>query len=138
MWEDDGNKMGGKFSLKLKKDYTTIIWEELILAFIGNIFPENVRDEICGIVVSVRKEFNLLQLWIRNSSNSELILEIEYINYFKYFYRNVFRELIQIPSIIDLEFKSFFKQYDTLFKNLKFIKFIKLEQYLKKCLKQGT
>jgi len=47
------------------------------LAFIGNIFPENIRDEICGIVVSVRKEFNLLQLWVRNSSNSDLILEIE-------------------------------------------------------------
>jgi len=30
MWEDDGNKNGGKFSLKLKKDYTTIIWEELV------------------------------------------------------------------------------------------------------------
>ena len=30
MWEDEGNKSGGKFSLKVKKDFTTIIWEELV------------------------------------------------------------------------------------------------------------
>jgi len=30
MWEDDGNKNGGKFSVKVKKDFTTIIWEELV------------------------------------------------------------------------------------------------------------
>lgn len=30
MWEDESNKNGGKFSIKVKKDYTTIIWEELV------------------------------------------------------------------------------------------------------------
>lgn len=34
MWEDEGNKNGGKLSFKLKKDFTTIIWEEMVLIYL--------------------------------------------------------------------------------------------------------
>jgi translation initiation factor 4E len=76
MWEDDGNKLGGKISVKLKKDYTTIIWEEIVLAMIGGVLPPIVKDEINGIVVSIRKEFNILQIWFKNW-NPNTISEIE-------------------------------------------------------------
>ena len=33
MWEDECNKSGGKLSFKLKKDFTTIIWEEMVYSF---------------------------------------------------------------------------------------------------------
>ena len=78
MWEDEGNKNGGKISVKLKKDYTTIIWEEIILAMIGGIFPQAVKEELNGIVISIRKEYNILQIWFRNY-NQSVITEIEYI-----------------------------------------------------------
>jgi translation initiation factor 4E len=35
MWEDEFNKRGGKFSFKLKKDYTTIIWEEIVIKILN-------------------------------------------------------------------------------------------------------
>jgi translation initiation factor 4E len=76
MWEDEGNKSGGKISVKLKKDYTTIIWEEIVLAMIGGVLPANVKDEINGVVVSIRKEYNILQVWFKNW-NSNNITEIE-------------------------------------------------------------
>ena len=53
-WEDDNNKNGGKVSIKLCKGYTTIIWEEIIFALIGDVLPDNIN----GIVVSTRKEMN--------------------------------------------------------------------------------
>ena len=76
MWEDEGNKNGGKISVKLKKDYTTIIWEEMILAVIGGILPTAVKEEINGVVVSIRKEFTLLQIWFK-SFNQSITSEIE-------------------------------------------------------------
>jgi translation initiation factor 4E len=76
MWEDDGNKNGGKISVKLKKDYTTIIWEEIVLALIGGVLPQLIKDEVNGVVVSIRKEYNILQLWFRNY-NQTIISEIE-------------------------------------------------------------
>jgi len=98
MWEDEGNKNGGKFSIKLKKDYTTIIWEEIVLALIGGILPQIVKEEINGVVVSIRKEFNILQLWFKNYSPN-VINEIE----------QCLKDLLQIPEGVELEVKQFFR-----------------------------
>jgi translation initiation factor 4E len=77
MWEDEGNKNGGKISLKLKKDYTTIIWEEMILAVIGGVLPQVFKDEVNGVVVSIRKEYNVLQIWFK-SYTATIISDLEY------------------------------------------------------------
>ena len=98
MWEDEYNKNGGKFSIKLRKDYTTIIWEEMIFALIGGVLPKEVKDELNGIVVSSRKEFNVLQIWFRNY-NSNITADIE----------QCIRDLLQIPNEVDLEIKQFFR-----------------------------
>ena len=98
MWEDEYNKNGGKFSIKLRKDYTTIIWEEMIFALIGGVLPKEVKDELNGIVVSSRKEFNVLQIWFRNY-NSNITGDIE----------QCIRDLLQIPNEVDLEIKQFFR-----------------------------
>ncbi len=98
MWEDENNKNGGKISIKLRKDYTTIIWEEMIFALIGGVLPEEVKDELNGIVVSSRKEFNVLQIWFRNYS-VKIIGEIE----------QCIRDLLQIPNEVELEIKQFFR-----------------------------
>ena len=76
MWEDELNKTGGKISVKLKKDYTTIIWEEIILAMIGEVLPQSVKEEINGVVVSIRKEYNILQVWFK-TWDQNVISEIE-------------------------------------------------------------
>jgi translation initiation factor 4E len=69
MWEDEGNKSGGKISIKLKKGYTTIIWEEMVMAIISGVLPEKIKEEINGVVVSIRKEFNILQVWFKTYNN---------------------------------------------------------------------
>ena len=65
MWEDEFNKKGGKLTLKLRKQYTTIIWEEIILAIIGGVLPKEIKEEINGVVFSSKKEFNTLQIWFK-------------------------------------------------------------------------
>jgi translation initiation factor 4E len=35
LWEDSGNKNGGRFMFRVKKNFGNRIWEELLLSFIG-------------------------------------------------------------------------------------------------------
>jgi translation initiation factor 4E len=35
MWEDEANKNGGRWTLRVAKGYANKLWEDLILAFIG-------------------------------------------------------------------------------------------------------
>jgi hypothetical protein len=92
MWEDEGNKSGGKISIKLKKDYTTIIWEEIVLAMIGGVLPQVVKEEVSGVVVSIRKEYNILQIWFKNY-NQGVITEIEY-----FIFKLLLEQLLKIFS----------------------------------------
>jgi translation initiation factor 4E len=78
MWEDEGNKNGGKITIKLKKDFTTLVWEEVILAIIGGTMPNIAKEEINGVLVSIRKDYNLLQIWFR-TYQPNVISELEYI-----------------------------------------------------------
>ena len=98
MWEDENNKNGGKISIKLRKDYTTIIWEEMIFALISGVLPKEIKDELNGIVVSSRKEFNVLQIWFKNYSLN-IIAEIE----------QCIKDLLQIPNEVQLDIKQFFR-----------------------------
>jgi len=50
--QDDANKEGGKWIVRLKKGLASRCWENLILAVLGEQFM--VGDEICGAVISIR------------------------------------------------------------------------------------
>ena len=50
---------------------------------IGGVLPENIENEMNGVVVSIRKEYNVIQIWTRDFSNTNLLKEIEYIIKFK-------------------------------------------------------
>ncbi|XP_055771553.1 eukaryotic translation initiation factor 4E type 2-like, partial [Salvelinus fontinalis] len=52
MWEDEANKNGGKWIIRLRKGLASRFWENIILAMLGEQFM--VGEEICGVVVSIR------------------------------------------------------------------------------------
>ncbi|VDK40035.1 unnamed protein product [Gongylonema pulchrum] len=54
VWEDDANQKGGKWILRLKKGLSSRVWENLLLAMIGEQFL--VGEEICGAVCSIRNQ----------------------------------------------------------------------------------
>ena len=65
IWEDDENKSGGKWILHLKKGVADRIWEDTLMAFIGNELGEEY-DEVCGVVLSVRNGEDVLSIWTRH------------------------------------------------------------------------
>jgi translation initiation factor 4E len=68
-WEDPQNERGGKWMVRLKKGLTSRYWEELVLAIIGEQF--DVGHEICGAVVSIRHNEDILSVWNKNADNTE-------------------------------------------------------------------
>ena len=96
LWEDENNKNGGRFSIKLKQGYTTIIWEEMIFTLIGGILPNEIKEEINGIVVTSKKEFNTLQIWFK-TFDTKITSEIE----------KCLRDILVIPPEVKLEPKKF-------------------------------
>lgn len=74
-WEDPANSDGGKFSVQFPRgrygDQINDYWLNLILAMLGEQFT--YEDEICGAVVSVRKVFYRISLWIKSSERNERV-----------------------------------------------------------------
>jgi len=57
--QDDTNRCGGKWIVRLRKGLASRCWENLILAMLGEQFM--VGDEICGAVVSIRFAVGILK-----------------------------------------------------------------------------
>ena len=72
MREDEENKNGGTFFIKLIRGHASQQWEKLLLDFIGG----NINKDVIGAVVSVRQDNERILVWNRTSNNSELRLEI--------------------------------------------------------------
>ena len=64
VWEDEENKRGGKWILRLKKGVSDRYWEDILLAIVGDQFAE-AGEEVCGAVLSVRSGEDVLSIWTR-------------------------------------------------------------------------
>ncbi|KAK4137479.1 IF4E-domain-containing protein [Trichocladium antarcticum] len=93
IWEDEENKQGGKWVVRLRKGAADRYWEDLLLAIIGEQFGE-ASDEVCGIVLSVRNGEDILSIWARSSG--QRVLKI----------RETMRRVLSFPPDTKLEWKS--------------------------------
>ena len=96
LWEDESNKKGERISIKLKKENWYLVWEEFILLLIGWNFSDKIKEEINGVLISIRRDFNFLQIWFKTFENNN----INDIN-------QCLRELLQIPNEVELDVKPF-------------------------------
>lgn len=77
-WEDPINSKGGKWTVNVPpKNRTTALdqmWLWTILACIGETI--NSPDDVCGIVVSIRKAGDRVQIWTRDANNEAACRDI--------------------------------------------------------------
>lgn len=71
VWEDDENKRGGKWIMRLKKGVADRYWEELLMAMIGGEFME-ATEEVCGFVLSVRSGEDVFSIWTKNDGGRNI------------------------------------------------------------------
>ena len=86
------NLSGGKWIIRLRKGVADRLWEDLVLAVIGDQFdgvvdsaeagsahadgnadgvPPGEWPEICGCTISVRQNEDIISLWNRHDSNAK-------------------------------------------------------------------
>ncbi|OAL04528.1 IF4E-domain-containing protein [Phaeosphaeriaceae sp. SRC1lsM3a] len=71
VWEDEENKRGGKWIMRLKKGVADRYWEELLMALVGDQFME-AGEEVCGIVLSVRSGEDVFSIWTKNDGGRNI------------------------------------------------------------------
>ena len=94
MWEDEANKEGGKWIVRLRKGLASRFWENLILAILGEQFM--VGDEICGAVVSIRVHEDIISVWNRTASDQATTVRI----------RDTLRRILNLPQNTIMEYKT--------------------------------
>lgn len=94
MWEDEANKFGGKWIVRLRKGLSSRCWENLVLAMLGEQFM--VGEEICGAVVSVRFQEDILSIWNRSACDQAVTNRI----------RDTFRRVLNLPPGTAIEYKA--------------------------------
>lgn len=85
MWEDEANKMGGRWTIRVHKSLTSKAYEDLALAIVGEQFE---NDDVLGIACSVRFQDDVLAIWIRNASDKDSLHNIV----------NVAKRILNFPS----------------------------------------
>lgn len=93
-WEDPDNRNGGCLSFKIPSVKIIEEWNNLLLKCIKELILKDNNDEINGISISPKKEFNIIKIWFKNHG-------------FKY--DNIFNS--EANSNITLD-KSLYKKHD--------------------------
>jgi len=80
-WEDPDNRLGGCISFKVLSDDILDSWNKLFKNLISENISLNETDfnEINGISIAPKKEFNIIKIWLRNDTNEykNLVKQIE-------------------------------------------------------------
>ncbi|KIX09825.1 uncharacterized protein Z518_00906 [Rhinocladiella mackenziei CBS 650.93] len=93
VWEDEANKKGGKWIVRLKKGVADRYWEDLLLAIIGDQFME-AGEEVCGAVLSVRSGEDVLSVWTKIDGGRNIKI------------RETIKRLLAFPSDTNIVWKS--------------------------------
>ncbi|KIY43077.1 eukaryotic translation initiation factor 4E [Fistulina hepatica ATCC 64428] len=102
VWEDPLNLSGGKWIIRLKKGVADRIWEDLVMAVVGDNFDEcrsqneSEWPEICGCTISVRQSEDIISLWNRVDEDHKLREKI----------RDTLRRVLHLPPTTIMEYKS--------------------------------
>jgi translation initiation factor 4E len=94
-WEDPKNEKGGKWIVRLRKGLASRYWEESLLALIGGQFHGVPDGEICGAVVSIRYNEDILGIWNRNAADRDMTERI----------RDAIKKVLQLPPHAHMEYK---------------------------------
>lgn len=77
MWEDEANKGGGKWTVRMQpkdKQHLDTFWLNLVLAMIGEVLDQT--EDICGAVFSRRKGGDRISVWTADRTDEEGIIKL--------------------------------------------------------------
>ena len=78
-WEDPSNRLGGCVSFKYNNNILKEFLKILLLCITENLSPKENINEINGLSISPKKEFNIVKIWTKNydKNYNEIVKEYE-------------------------------------------------------------
>ena len=89
-WEDPSNRLGGCVSFKYNNNILKEFLKILLLCITNNLSTEENINEINGLSISPKKEFNIVKIWTKNydKNYNEIVKEYEpFVKYDKCIYK---------------------------------------------------
>ncbi|KAB7495719.1 hypothetical protein Anas_09470 [Armadillidium nasatum] len=83
-----------KWIVRFRKGLASRCWENLLLAMVGEQFM--VGEEICGAVISVRFQEDIISVWNRTAQDSYTTTRI----------RDTLRRVLGVPHNTVMEYKT--------------------------------
>ena len=82
-WEDPKNRLGGCISFKYDNNILKEWLKTLLLCVTNNLFKKKNIDEINGLSIAPKKEFNIVKIWIKDDTKDHKKLVREYEPFIK-------------------------------------------------------
>ncbi|WZZ30928.1 hypothetical protein YC2023_014329 [Brassica napus] len=93
LWEDGANCNGGKWIIRFSKVVSARFWEDLLLALVGDQLDD--AENICGAVLSVRINEDIISVWNRNASDHQAVVGL----------RDSIKRHLKLPHAYLMEYK---------------------------------
>lgn len=74
LWEDPANKGGGKWTLRMRKGGAGAVWEELVLALVGETL--DATADVTGASLSIRHNDLSLSVWHRTADSDAVMARL--------------------------------------------------------------
>ncbi|XP_043690459.1 eukaryotic translation initiation factor NCBP [Telopea speciosissima] len=94
LWEDAANCNGGKWIIRFKKLVSGRFWEDLVLALVGDQL--DYGNNICGAVLSIRFNEDILSVWNRSASDHQAVMAL----------RDAIKRQLKLPYGYVMEYKA--------------------------------
>ena len=82
-WEDPKNRLGGCISFKYDNNILKEWLKTLLLCVTNNLLKKKDVDEINGLSIAPKKEFNIVKIWIKDDTKDHKKLVREYEPFIK-------------------------------------------------------
>jgi hypothetical protein len=89
-WEDPNNRLGGCISFKYDNNILKEFLKLLLLCITNNLSTKENINEINGLSIAPKKEFNIVKIWTKNYDKkyNEIVKEYEpFVKYDKCIYK---------------------------------------------------
>ena len=108
VWEDEENRRGGKWIIRLKRGVSDRYWEDLLMAMIGDQFAE-AAEEVCGAVLSVRSGEDVFSIWTKNDGGRNVKIRCDSLPFWRGAIndcRETVKRVLALPPDTNIVWKS--------------------------------
>jgi translation initiation factor 4E len=77
VWEDDANKNGGVWRIRVQKEAAEAVWKEILMSLVGDVYVDEVGITVNGASIANKGTEYVLTIWM-----SKDVQSVDVVKYF--------------------------------------------------------